>query len=254
MKTLLLDADIIAYDVSTAAQTNSEFGSYVTESEASWKDSVHRAVRYFMEMHDCKKAILPLTDPNSNFRKKVLPSYKEKRHGVKAQPRPLILADVKAYMSECYETPLWESLEGDDVLCVLQTTLDCETIIVSTDKDMRTCTGLIFAPHRPEVGVIDVTKLQADQFLMWQTLTGDSTDGYGGCKGIGKKSPYALEVLEAEADELWDIVVEGYESKGFTEEDALVQARCAKILTADHYNIDTGEIRLWEPSDLEMDV
>ena len=250
MRTLLLDADIIAYDVSTAAQTNSAFGSYVTETDESWKDAVHRAVNYFMDMHGCNKAILPLTDPSSNFRKNILPTYKEKRHGAKAQPRPIILAEVKAYMAECYNAPMWKSLEGDDVLCVLQTTMEEETIIVSTDKDMRTCTGLVFAPHRPEVGVIDVTKLEADQFLMWQTLTGDSTDGYGGCKGIGKKNEYSVEVLGADADELWDIVVEAYESKGFTEDDALVQARCAKILTSDHYNIKTGEITLWTPTDL----
>ena len=38
-----------------------------------------------------------------------------------------------------------------------------------------------------------------------------------------------------------------YESKGLKEEDALVQARVARILRTEEYDILTGEVKLWEP-------
>ena len=39
-----------------------------------------------------------------------------------------------------------------------------------------------------------------------------------------------------------------FHKAGLTEEDALVQARVARILRADDYNFKNGEITLWEPS------
>jgi DNA polymerase-1 len=125
-----------------------------------------------------------------------------------------------------------------------------DTIIISEDKDLRTIAGSLYAPHRPEVGEIEITKLQADAFLCYQTIVGDSTDGYKGATGVGPKSLYAQEVLLCDKEELWDIVLEAYGSVGLNEDEALVQARCARILTADHYNERTGEVILWTPEDM----
>jgi DNA polymerase-1 len=42
--------------------------------------------------------------------------------------------------------------------------------------------------------------------------------------------------------------VETFEEKGMTEDDALVNARLAKILTADDYDFQRKEPKLWSPS------
>ena len=45
-----------------------------------------------------------------------------------------------------------------------------------------------------------------------------------------------------------DVIIRGRGEAGLTEEDALVQARVARILRANEYDFGTGEVKLWEPS------
>jgi len=46
--------------------------------------------------------------------------------------------------------------------------------------------------------------------------------------------------------DLWKIVVGIYKDKGFTEKEALQQARVARILRHGDYNKKTGEVKLWQ--------
>ena len=251
MTTLLIDADIICFQAAARNETRTDFGVVVGDKGEAFAD-MDDMVAKWQKQFDADRSVMALSCREDNFRFTVLPTYKQNRVGT-VDRRPKLLADCKAYLAEAYESVLWKGLEGDDVLGILHTHPDqrCgDTIVISEDKDLRTVSGRLYAPHRPEVGLMDVTPLQASQFLMWQTIVGDSTDGYGGCRGLGKKSTWAAEVLEADADELWDIVCHAYISRGFTEDDALAQARCAKILTFEHYNQYTGDVRLWEPTDL----
>jgi DNA polymerase-1 len=99
--------------------------------------------------------------------------------------------------------------------------------------------------------VLEITATEAHQFHMWQTITGDSTDGYPGCPGLGEKSDYALDALElTDPLDMWDNVLEAYASKGLAEDDAILQARLARILHAPDYNFETKGIRLWNPTRL----
>ena len=88
----------------------------------------------------------------------------------------------------------------------------------------------------------------ADWWWMLQTLTGDPTDGYPGLPGIGKKRGADMlgEPGERPLEDLWDQVVRAYEAKDLTEDDALVQARCARILR--NTDFEEGEIKLWQPT------
>ncbi len=61
--------------------------------------------------------------------------------------------------------------------------------------------------------------------------------------------PYAHDALTlSDPLEMWDNVIEAYASKGQTEEDAIHQARLARILWADDYNFKNNKIRLWNPT------
>lgn len=243
--TLLIDTDIIAYRLAASSESKTAFGVAVDDIAlaCSRADDV---VTSLVGTLDASHVIMCLSDKD-NFRYDVLPSYKHNRQDTL---RPELLQGVKDYLADEYVSRGYPTLEADDVMGILAThpyAVDGRKIIVSEDKDMRTIPCELYAPHRPELGVIDVSKLDADRFLMWQTICGDTTDGYGGAKGIGKNSEWAKDVIFADKEDLWDIVLCAYGSKGLTEEDALQQARVARILRAEDYNIKTKELTLWTP-------
>ena len=115
---------------------------------------------------------------------------------------------------------------------------------------MRTIPAKIYNPDRPELGVIEVSRLDADRFHCWQTVVGDATDGYPGARGVGKSDPYVQDIIEADHDELWDLVVSAFNVVGLTEEDAILQARLARILRPEDFNFKTKKVKLWNPEKL----
>ena len=110
--------------------------------------------------------------------------------------------------------------------------------MVSPDKDLKQIPGTLF--NLEETFTID--KQAGWEWFLIQTLAGDSTDGYAGAPGFGVKTSAKFF---AENGYTWNSVVKAFESKNMTEEDALRNARLAKILTADDYN---GAPILFDPT------
>jgi DNA polymerase-1 len=90
-----------------------------------------------------------------------------------------------------------------------------------------------------------------------QVLTGDTCDGYSGCPGIGKKKAEKIlnEAIDSYSGDfvtkeefIWSFIIPAYLSKGLSEEDALTQARVARILRKDDYDFKKGEVKLWSPN------
>ena len=90
-----------------------------------------------------------------------------------------------------------------------------------------------------------ITPEEGAKWHLIQTCSGDSTDGYSGVPGIGVKR---AEVLFNKKGYSWKTVVEAFEEKNLTEEDALVNARLARILTADDYDFKKRRPKLWSPA------
>lgn len=255
---MLLDADIVAFQATSANERRYDWGD--GDNLAVDEDKTYERVEQIVKEHADKvkadKVVICLTDPESNFRNDIFPLYKHRR---KDSVRPELLRAIKEYLAKEYPSYIRPGLEADDVMGILAThptLLPGEKIMVSEDKDMRTIPGKIHNPNRPKVqdkrgtGIIDVSPLDANRFLCWQTIVGDPTDDYPGCPGLGKTSVYAEEVLSASAEELWDIVLDAYASKGLTEEDALVQARCARILRWYDFDYDNKRVIPWTPEAL----
>ena len=245
--TLLIDTDIVAYKCASVNQTDYDWGDGVTSRVVNRDKAFDQALTVIEDLLTelkADKAIVCLTDKD-NFRHGVLPSYKGNRKGVE---KPELLQEIKDYLAANYESYTRPTLEADDVMGILSThpkLILGKKIIVSEDKDMKTIPGWLYNP-RKDKKPYRVTKEAADRYHLYQTLIGDATDGYKGCPGIGPKKGEA--VLDgAEPHEWWDAVVETYESKGLTEEDALVQARVARILRAVDYDFKNKEVILWEP-------
>jgi DNA polymerase-1 len=73
---------------------------------------------------------------------------------------------------------------------------------------------------------------------------GDPTDGYSGCPKIGAVT--AKKILEKGAT--WNAVVAAYAKQNLNETYALTQARLARILRYSDWDLETGQLKLWEPS------
>lgn len=250
-RTLLVDADIYAFVASAATEgvfyfNGGDAAPCVDENLEQALTIAKRDIEDLANKLKATRVIVCLTDED-NFRLSVLPTYKSNRKSVR---KPSTLKKIKQFYAdnyECYQRP---SLEADDCMGILsthKTLVSGERIIVSTDKDMQTIPGLLFNPQKDKTPR-RIAEVDADRYFMQQTLTGDATDGYSGCPGIGPKSPFVARLADCTTVKaMWDVVVEGYASKGLTAADAVTQARCARILRASDWDFTRKAPRLWSP-------
>lgn len=242
--TILIDGDVVLYEVTTACETPVDWGDDLWTLHSDFREATQRFdcwVSGIKQKIKADKVIIAFSSM-TNWRKGILPTYKSHRKG---RRKPLVFFELKEYANSTYKTLTIEDLEGDDVLGLLagDPKVKGEKIVVTIDKDLKTVPGLHFNPMRKDEGVFEVTQEQADYNHLLQTLTGDSVDGYSGCPGIGPKR--AEKILET-CD--WDSVVSAYNKAGLEEQDALVQARVARILRWGEYDKRKKEPILWNPS------
>lgn len=255
-RTILLDADILAFKVSVVNQHDYDFGDTGQARVIEEADAIKQAdelVGEYCEAVGASRAVICLSDPERNFRKELDGTYKANRKG---QEEPVMRRWIEDYLAREYVSFKRPRLEADDCMGIIATRpailgsqfQNTEVVMVSEDKDMRTVPGLLYNPNHPNLGVLHISEQEANRFHMWQTICGDPTDGYPGVKGVGPKSDFATYLMEdAVPAEFWDVVLEAYASKGQTEEDALLQARLAHILWASSYNFKEKKVRLWQP-------
>ncbi len=257
MRTVLIDADIPAIAAAAVSESVFQF-DYSDNPTATIQDDLKLKTYlddFINEVCDAvegDRVLVCLSDPEANWRIQLDPTYKANRKG---KDKPAMTTAAKAYLGKEYPSFLRTRLEADDIMGILSThptLLPGEKVIVSKDKDMRTIPGLLYDPNKPDLGVVDMSPLDAARFHMWQTITGDATDNYPGCPGVGPKSVYAEEIVFAEPDEMWEIVLAAYASKCLPESAAIHQARLARILHARDYNMKTRGILLWAPEILQL--
>jgi len=249
-RTLLIDSDIVAFKYAATSEDVFYFGGKDCEPSVNLRpESYQKEILEYIEKMAVElradHVIVCLTDSH-NFRKDVDPTYKHNRVGVR---KPALLKEVKDYLASKYRSYIRPGLEADDVMGILathKTLVPGEKIIVSEDKDMRGVPAKVYNPNGKRKQII--SPLEADRWFMTQVLTGDTTDGYPGCPGVGPKSPFVASVQSAASlKEMWDIVVEAYVKKKLTEADAIRQARLARILRACDYDFKKKQVLLWNP-------
>ena len=246
MRTILIDGDIVLYEVTTVCETPIQWGDDFWTLHSDFKEACQRFDCWVSDTAKRLKAgkVIMAVSGDNNWRKDVLPTYK---HNRKSKRKPLVFRELKDYCRAAYKTFEFNNLEADDVLGLLAGTpglgrIKGEKIIVTIDKDLKTVPGLHYNPGRPEEGVVEVSLEQANYNHLLQSLTGDSVDGYSGCPGVGPVK--AKRILE---DPSWESVVSAYESAGLDEDDALVQARVARILRWGEYSVQKEVVSLWNP-------
>ena len=261
MRTALIDADILAFQSAVVSEQAYDWGEGMWTLHVFETDAIaafESMLQNIMTKTGADNFYLAFSDRN-NWRNDVLPTYKSNRKGGR---KPMLLKFLQEYAREKYQVLSVPGLEGDDVLGIWATTKSKlapvrEFIICTTDKDLKTIPGKHYNFGKDEL--FEVTEHQADFYHMVQTLTGDATDGYAGCPGCGPVT--AKKIMQAALDSgtpwanpeqlreiYWQHVVKAYDAAGLGEEEALVQARVARILRAEDYDDISKKVILWTPT------
>ena len=233
---LLIDADYIVYKSCASAEYDVDYGDDVIFVGSSFKEAYGNSIRELnkIQAEFFDSSLILFFSDSVNFRKSVDPSYKGHRN----RKKPCGYKRVINKLAENYELIRMPTLEADDAIGIYATSND-NCVMVSPDKDMRQIPGTLYNLDE----TITITPEEGWQWFLIQTLSGDSTDGYSGAPGYGIKT--SKKFLD-EYGYAWSNIVAAFEKKGLTEEDALKNARLAKILTKDDYD---GAPRLFNPTD-----
>ena len=247
--TILIDADVLAFEASIIAQEGIQWEEELWTVHADMavaKERVIARIEQFKDLLKADEVVLALSD-RANFRRKLFPDYKSNR---RKAVLPIIIKPMKEWMIKELDAQLWANIEADDILSILATErpnrLD-KRVIVSIDKDFKGVPGIFYDYNKEEYH--EPTEQEADNFHLIQTLMGDSTDGFSGVKRVG---PVAAQRWLDEHGYTWESVVALYEKKGQTEQDALMNAWMARLLRKEEYNKKQKHItKLWTPKNYQ---
>ena len=238
---LLIDSDFLAYKAAQACEIGIDFGEDVIIAQSQFSE----VLRVFHnELNKVTKAMMEdnfilYFSSTENFRKKIYPDYK----GHRMKRKPLGYKRLVNYCRETHNFKLIEGLEADDTIGIEATRFaDPNNIIVSPDKDMRQIPSALW---NLTDDVVEITKDDGDRWHLIQSLSGDPTDGYSGCPGIGVKR--ATELLDKNENK-WEAVCKAYRDRGLSDDDALLNARLAKILQKEDFDHDRNQPILWTPN------
>lgn len=238
MTRLLIDGDIVLYSSSVATEHAVQWNDDVWVLSANLEQARDMARKYIDEVTEKLKAteVTICLSGKGNFRYDLNPNYKSNRKDTR---KPIVYPELKQWMLNNYGAQMEDKLEADDLLGILATRTP-GSIIVSPDKDMQCIPGKLYRQGE----IMDISPMEANYFHMHQTLTGDPTDGYPGCPGVGAVT--AKKILAGTPETWWTSVLQAYQKAGCTDDDALMNARMAYILRDENYV--NGEVKLWEPS------
>ncbi|MFI4971124.1 MAG: hypothetical protein ACHP7H_00475 [Hyphomicrobiales bacterium] len=257
-KLLLIDGDEFLFRAAAAVEHETRFNVVLGETDWSEppihvlfshpgkaRDVLDQMLERIFERFDTNNHYLCFSSP-PNFRFSVDPTYKNNRANSR---KPLCYVQMREDVEKDYRCKAFPGLEADDVMGIIATMPGKgQRIIVSQDKDMQTIPTHVWRHG----DLLNVSEAEADRYHMFQTLVGDTSDGYKGCPGVGKvKAEQLLEDIYTNKDgktNAWDIVVKSFENAGLTEDDALVQARLARILRWSDWDSEKKEPILWTPS------
>ena len=250
MRELLIDADIFVYKATRLSEReiNWEGDSWTLHSDMNEvktiiDDQIWKIIEKTKIGSVLPKVTLCFSD-RKNYRKVINPDYKSNRKGGR---KPMCFSSAIDYCKGEYNCVSYDWLEADDVIGIKSTKPSKEsTIIVSEDKDLLTIPGLHW--DFKEEKIFKWSESQADYQFFYQVLVGDTVDNYKGCKGVGPIS--ADKILKENTDsvyDMWVAVLNAFFKAGQTEEDALINARMARILRCHEFDMGTREIILWTP-------
>jgi DNA polymerase-1 len=239
---LLIDGDLLLFKATAAAEFESNpegdlwfLSTNLAKARDMW-DSQIDAIQRALDSDD----LVIVVSGERDFRRELEPTYKGNRKG-KRKPLGYIVVREWLYERHPDRVVSQETLEADDYLGILATTPNApKRIIVSEDKDLKTIPGALYRLGTlQEIGVDE-----AEYNWLFQTLMGDPADGYKGCPGIGEVKAKAIL---GKPGSRWENVRQAFLKAGLTDDDAVLQARLARILRHSDWDSENKQPRLWCP-------
>lgn len=244
---ILVDADMIVFRCCAACETPIDWDCDLTtlhcehaECEKLVDDTVMSIVDKVLDHYKYtgKYELLMCFSDVENFRKHIMPTYKANRIGKR---KPLGYSKVVEWVKDNFTCYQKDALEADDCVGILATLNPHNSIIVSGDKDFKSIPGHFY--NFLSDTYYEISEEEADYNHLLQTLVGDTADNYKGCPGVGAVG--AKRILDA--NPTWEALVAQFVKKNLTEEDALLQARVARILRKSDYDFKARKPKLWSP-------
>lgn len=233
-RTALIDGDVFAYQAAAWAHSHQ---ADVLELH----DRVATVIDELKAQACCTRSIMTLScKREDNFRREHYPLYKTNRT---SEP-PAMLEAAKRIMGETADRIVtMRGLEADDIMGILATNGKVKNpVIVTIDKDLRQIGGWHLNPAKEDFPVY-VSEAEGDYLFYKQWLTGDTTDGFSGIKGVGPKKAEKVLIWGGNPEQ----VLREYFKAGMTLEQALAQARCARILRAEDWSSDNKRVIPYTP-------
>jgi DNA polymerase-1 len=247
----LIDGDSILYKAGHVGDTvlqwdaDNEDSTFVVTDRNVVLNQIDWSIKSILERTGCEAFELYISSSEHSIRKQLVIDYnkveavssigyKENRTYVR---RPTLLEEAKQYVKKRYKAKVTKGIEADDAVVYLKTCKPDEYTLCAIDKDVLYQTeGIHYNYNKKEW--VTVSKNEADRYFFYQVLTGDVTDGYKGCEGIGtSKAEKALAEGKTVA-EWWAIVQKLYHKKGHTFEYLLLQCRLASMHQWDGKNFN----------------
>lgn len=234
MRTALIDADVLSYEISSVGQFKDELtGEIIYRNFDDVAEMLDLKIREILLESECDKAKLYLTgdsvlnthinkqhkflgeklevfEPNFRHETAKVKPYK----GTRKQEKPYHFHNLRAYMLSEYDCVVSNGIEADDLICIdLQYGID--VVACTRDKDLRMVTGWhygwacgkqpAFGPERVDyLGYIKLREGKTKKldgvgikFFFAQVIMGDAVDNI---PGLPKKGPVFAYELLADAD------------------------------------------------------
>lgn len=201
-------------------ETGCEIEPHKTAGEVRWSLANLRSIVDNKMLALPHKSYEMFIGGTGNFRFDYFPEYKQTRDPL---AKPLHLEQMKKHLMGRYGAKKVDGEEVDDRVSWMQCQAEPNTTcIVTIDKDLDNTAGWHWNYGTQQLYYI--TPEQADLNFARQLLTGDSTDGIPGLKGMGAKT--AEKILPHYCADWLDIVRRVYLDKGYTVEYMKQQAIC----------------------------
>lgn len=245
---ILLDADMLCFISCSSVEHEVDWGdglwtlhANASDAEAQIDDRVATIVALICDKLNYEgeyDVLMCLSDDKDNFRKHILSTYKANRIGKR---KPVCYGEVRRWIITNYDTKIIPSLEADDIVGILATRYKGQEVHASGDKDFKSIPGIYFDFLKGDL--YHISEEEADRYFYTQCLIGDVADNYKGCPKVGVKT--VEKIFEKEGCS-WNTVEQTFIKHGLTKEDALQQARVARILRDTDFR--DGKPIMWNPN------
>ncbi len=141
---------------------------------------------------------------------------------------------------------LHDQYEADDAV-LLHKKLNPEFVLSSNDKDVYGQHEGFSWRYDKRKNWAETDKKFANFFTFFQAITGDPTDGFIGVRGIGTAKAHNFVNVDNTPTQNWEGVLAAFKSKGFGEEEALINMRFANMHQLELNSAGAPHVNLWKP-------